>query len=321
MTYPSGGSGKTPKFRPVDPARECNRLYPVLTFRIDAALTGRRGAEPRTPFVRQRTKDVIASCRGGIMAANGLRIIGDIYLREARQGFFCNLSATAAKDLIAIEIALHYSRHAVIYFEGQACRGIFVVSAGRVKLSATSFDGETMIFKIAGPGEVLGLPESIAGRSYETRAAALESCQLIFIPRANLLNLLNQHSDAAAQVIRELSNGCLSMIESVLENGQTPPASRKLARFLLRWCAANGDSESPAELTLTHEEIGQAIGSARETVTRLLSVFKEKQLIRLCGSSLLITDSAGLKSHALSLTHESRSTPGLRLRPHIPTAR
>jgi CRP/FNR family cyclic AMP-dependent transcriptional regulator len=164
------------------------------------------------------------------------------------------------------------------------------------------------------------LPESIAGRSYETCAVAFESCQLDFIPRADLLNLLNQHNDAAAHVIRELSNGYLSLIESVRESGQTT-ASRKLARFLLRWCGANGDSESSAELTITHEEIGQAIGSARETVTRLLSVFKEKQLIRLCGSSLLIIDSTGLKNRTAWRTHESRPTPALRSRPHTPTVR
>ena len=55
-----------------------------------------------------------------MMSANGLRIIGDVCLSEARPKIFCNLSATAAKDLSAIAIALHYPRHAVTYFEGQA---------------------------------------------------------------------------------------------------------------------------------------------------------------------------------------------------------
>jgi len=205
------------------------------------------------------------------MAANGLRTVGDVCSPEGRQRIFCDLSANAAKDLSAIAIALHYPRQAVIYFEGQACRGIFVVSAGRVKLSAKSSGGETMIFKFAGPGEVLGLPESIAGRSYETRAAAFESCQLNFIPRTDLLNLLNQHTDAAAQVIRELSDGYLSLIKRVVESGQTSPASRRLARFLLRWCGANGDSESSAELTLTHEEIGSFAASTHRVRSPRLS--------------------------------------------------
>ncbi|MGA2429470.1 MAG: Crp/Fnr family transcriptional regulator [Candidatus Acidiferrum sp.] len=256
-----------------------------------------------------------------MIATNGLRILEDVSLPEGRrQRLFCNLSDTATKDLNAIEVVLRYPHHAVIHFEGQACMGIFVVCAGRVKLSATSSDGGMIIVKFARPGEVLGLPECIAGRPFGTRAAASESCTLIFIERADFLNLLNKHTDAAAQVIRELSDGYLSLIDNARENGLMPSASKKLARFLLRWCRANGDSGSSATLSLTHEEIGQAIGSARETVTRLLSVFKNKQLIRLYRSSILITDSAGLNNYARWLPHELRGTPTRQSRPSQATS-
>ena len=60
--------------------------------------------------------DVIAFCRGAMMAANGLRTVGDVCSPEGRKRIFCDLSATAAKDLSAIEIARHYPRHSVIYF-------------------------------------------------------------------------------------------------------------------------------------------------------------------------------------------------------------
>jgi CRP/FNR family transcriptional regulator len=66
---------------------------------------------------------------------------------------------------------------------------------------------------------------------------------------------------------------------------------------MLEWCARNGNENEKGislKLTLTHEEIAQIIGSSRETVTRLLGDFKNKQLIQIKGSSLIIRDKAAL---------------------------
>lgn len=251
------------------------------------------------------------------MAACGSRIVENVS-SSRHQRFFCDLSETTTKKLGAIEIAIHCPRGAHIYSESQPCQGIFVVCAGRVKLSATSPDGGMMILKFPGPGEVLGLSETITGRSYETRATATESCQLNFIPRADFLSLLNQHNDAAAQVIRKLSDSYLSLIDNMREIGLTRSASKKLARFLLHWHEINGGS---ARLNVTHEEIAQSIGSSRETVTRLFSAFKKKHLIRLNGSLLLITDSAALQNHAAWLPEEPRQAASRQLSPHTATAR
>jgi CRP/FNR family transcriptional regulator, cyclic AMP receptor protein len=53
-------------------------------------------------------------------------------------------------------------------------------------------------------------------------------------------------------------------------------------------------------LTLTHEEIAQMIGSSRETVTRLFSDFKRKELLQVKGSSVLIQDIGALRKFAES---------------------
>src|SRR6266487_3138858 len=84
------------------------------------------------------------------------------------------LSKTTAQSLSAITAVGRYPRGAVLYCEGHPCRGVFILGVGRVKLSNSSSDGETMILKFVGPGETLGLPETIAGKSYEGRAEATE---------------------------------------------------------------------------------------------------------------------------------------------------
>ena len=193
-----------------------------------------------------------------------------------------------------------YPRGAVLHCEGYVCRGLFLVCVGRVKLSTSSSDGETMILKFAGPGEKLGLPETITGIPYEARAEVTEPSEIHFIERADFLRFLDQNGGAAVNITRELGAAYHSLMGSIRELALTHSARKRLARFLLRWCAANSspDSHSFAKLTLTHEEIGQAIGTSRETVTRLLSDFKKNRLIHFRDSSLLIINGAELTSHA-----------------------
>lgn len=74
----------------------------------------------------------------------------------------------------------------------------------------------------------------------------------------------------------------------------------KLARLLLSWASGreNGASEIRIRSSLTHEEMAQMIGSSRETVTRLLSELKKKELIRLEGSTLVIRNRPALEALA-----------------------
>ena len=79
--------------------------------------------------------------------------------------------------------------------------------------------------------------------------------------------------------------------------GLSHSAGEKLARFLLDLSAEHeGKGEVKFKLTLTHEEIAQMIGSSRETVTRAFADFKKKQLLQVKGSTLIITNKAGLES-------------------------
>jgi len=85
--------------------------------------------------------------------------------------------------------------------------------------------------------------------------------------------------------------------------GLAHSAGKKLARFLLDWCAShgNGKEEASTKLTLTHEEIAQMIGASRETVTRLFTDFKKKLLLQVKGSSLILSNKEALEHLGRSL--------------------
>ena len=109
----------------------------------------------------------------------GLDIIESCLSCKMRaEHIFCNLPPTALQSFETIKYATAYPKGAVLFVEGQAPRGIFVLCKGRVKLSICSTEGKTLILKIAEPGEVLGLSATMTGKPYQLRAETMDSCQI-----------------------------------------------------------------------------------------------------------------------------------------------
>ncbi len=79
--------------------------------------------------------------------------------------------------------------------------------------------------------------------------------------------------------------------------GLSHSVSEKLARLFLEWASEGEETKEGIRIkvALTHEEMAQLIGTSRETVTRILGEFREKQLAHLHGSTLLIKNRAGLE--------------------------
>jgi CRP/FNR family transcriptional regulator, cyclic AMP receptor protein len=214
---------------------------------------------------------------------------------------FCNLPAAALQHLAEIASVSAYPKGAVLFVEGQKARGVFILCEGRVKLSTSSMDGKTLIARIADPGEILGLPATVTDTPYELTAEVIEPTQVNFISRSDFLGLLHTHGEAALHVARQMGQMYHSAIADLRSVGLARSVAAKLARFLLDWCTRNRNGEGEPErvnLTLTHEEIAQTIGASRETVTRLFSEFKKKQLVQVKGSTLVLSNRVELEELA-----------------------
>jgi CRP/FNR family transcriptional regulator, cyclic AMP receptor protein len=234
-------------------------------------------------------------------APYGLEIIENCVTCPHREDrFFCNLPPAAVRRLSLITSASSYPKGATLFVEGQAARGVFILCAGRVKLSTSSIDGKTLIVRISDPGEVLGLPATVTGTPYELTADVIEPAQANFISRTDFLNFLREHGEVSLRVAQQLGETYHAAVAEMRSIGLSHSAAEKLARFLLDWCADHGEgnAEIRANLTLTHEEIAQMIGASRETVTRLFADFKKKQLLQIKGSTLIVRNKAGLESLA-----------------------
>jgi CRP/FNR family transcriptional regulator, cyclic AMP receptor protein len=211
---------------------------------------------------------------------------------------FGGLSPAVIQTLDTITLTNHYPTGAVLFSEGEGSRGIYVVQRGRVKLSVCASDGRTLILRIVEAGEALGVAAAIAGREYEATAEAQEPCEVSFLRHSDLIRMMRTHGEFALWVTQHLShdyNATCREIRTLILSGS---ASEKLARLLVDQLDRRAEAKTPTrmKLTLTHEEIGQMIGTSRETVTRLFAGFKKQKLIEQEGATLVVANRLGLES-------------------------
>lgn len=216
-----------------------------------------------------------------------------------RECDFCNLPPNLVVEFNSLGHLTLYPAGADLLVEGQVPRGIYIVCSGRVKLSAVARDGKTIILKISGDRDVLGLSAVVSGRTSPVTVTTIEPCQMKFVEQSSFLRLIEHSGKAALACAMLLAREVGSAFEDVHRLLLARSSTEKLARLLLSWVADEPRNRDLRVATdFTHEEMAQMIGSSRETVTRLLSDMRRKDLIRLEGSTLVISNRIALQAIA-----------------------
>jgi len=211
---------------------------------------------------------------------------------------FGDLSDAVADSLEQAAVTTTYPTRTVLFAEGQAPRGVFIVRRGRVKLSICASGGKTLILRIVEAGGPLGMAAVISGSQYEATAETQGPSEISFLRQRDLLHLMHLHSEVAVWVIRQISQDYASTCREIRDLILSDSASERLARLLVGWLDQNKVSRNSSQLKLgvTHNEIAQMIGTSRETVTRLFADFKKRQLIQRSGATIVIPNRVALES-------------------------
>ena len=219
-----------------------------------------------------------------------------------REGFFCALKDDSVAALNGMRFTAAYPKGATLFHEGEQARGVFIVCSGRVKLVASSSAGRTLIAKIAGPGEVLGVSAVVLKRPYELSAETLEPVQISFVRADDFLRFLTSSTEVSMRTAQQLAGDCHQAQTEIRTLGLGRSVRDRFSTLLLEWCneapASAGDGVR-LKVLLTHEEIAQIIGTTRETVTRLLTQFRVEKLIEMKGSTMIVRNPAALEAEAI----------------------
>lgn len=181
----------------------------------------------------------------------------------------------------------------IIYYEGDTVSGIYLVLSGKVKTIKLSEDGRELLTGMYGPEEYFGIPSLLLNEPYSETAEALEDTTVCQLPKEMLEELLNRSPDVARQFIQILSNDLLDKEEQLLQLAYHS-VRKRMAEVLMRLCKLE-KQDGEISLRISRDNLAAMAGMATETVSRILSDFKDEGLIERKGSLIGILDQSRLQ--------------------------
>ncbi|MCB0695288.1 MAG: response regulator [Saprospiraceae bacterium] len=183
-----------------------------------------------------------------------------------------------------------------LFHEGSYPRQVYLVEKGRIKVFKSSDDGRELIVEVAGPGDFIGYLELLNDTPYTTSASALEDSEVYYIPREDFTNLLHQNRDVSARLIKMLAKNLAEQEENLVRIAYHS-VRKRVAEALLHLDAKyqEEDGQSVA-ISMMRQDLAQIIGTAKETLIRTLSDFRDEGLIKIEESSIYLLNREKLEN-------------------------
>jgi CRP/FNR family cyclic AMP-dependent transcriptional regulator len=178
----------------------------------------------------------------------------------------------------------------LLFVEGDADRGIFLIRTGRVKLSTSLPDGRLVIVYIAEAGSILGLSAVFGRCEHEVTAEAIEPTRAEFITGDTVRSLLRSDAAFAFRAADEMARRYRSAHSLACTLAKSDPILVKLARLVTDWLSERGNGKSQIDNVFTHQQIAEMLGTTRETVTRSFKHLRECGILTLKGHLLVVHD-------------------------------
>jgi len=183
-----------------------------------------------------------------------------------------------------------------VFNEGSYPSGIFYLLKGKVKKFKADREGREQIIYVCNSGELLGYPALLSEETFSDSAATLEDSVIAFIPKADFLFILNQSPILSSRLLKNLSRE-FGVLENSIATFAHKSVRERLALSLLILkdkYREKGDTIKKVEIILSREDLSNIVGTAVETLVRLLHDFKDEGLIETEGRKIRILNAKAL---------------------------
>jgi CRP-like cAMP-binding protein len=185
----------------------------------------------------------------------------------------------------------------IFYMPEETGEVLFLLKKGRVQLYRISPNGKKLVVATLGPGAIFGEMSLVGQGMHNTFAEAVDECLLCVMSRPDVERLMREKPKVTFRFVEALGERMTSL-ESRLEEIAFKSIPARLASLLLRLAQEQG--ESAVVSGYTHQELGEMLGTYRETVTQTLNDFKADGLVDISRKRVAILDSQGLETLAES---------------------
>ncbi len=179
-------------------------------------------------------------------------------------------------------------RRSMVFEEGKRANWLFFLSKGKVKCYKTNDYGKELITHVYGEGDFFGFLPLLRDEPYEESAMVLEDAVIHLIPKKDFDLLLYNNRGFSMQFIKMLANQ-VSEVEENLINLAYDSVRQKVAKSLIS-LFDKYSKDGEAHISILREDLASLAGTAKETVIRTLTDFKEEGLIEIDGNEIVIHD-------------------------------
>lgn len=197
-------------------------------------------------------------------------------------GSFCD-HETSGVD--AVKVCSFYKKNQPLFIEGSFPRGVYCLNQGKVKVFARGDEGKEQIIHIAKEGDIIGFRAMFSGDPYRVSASTLEECNICFIAKEEFLDMIDTNTSLRNGIIKELSKELGDRALFITNMAQKSVRERLAFALLIL-----GDIYGDEPINLTREDMANFVGTATETLIRLLKDFKEEGVIEIHTRKLEILD-------------------------------
>jgi len=183
--------------------------------------------------------------------------------------------------------------------EGTRPLGVYCIKSGKVKVSKLGQQGKEHITAILKDGDLVGYRAMLSDSLFHVSVEALEEVIACHIPREEFLKSFHDDKVLNSTLIRDLSNEVISLTSVITDIAQKPVRERTAATLVLLdsvYSNSNGNQDANnSEINLTRESLANMVGTATETLIRIIHDFKEEELITTNGRKIAIQDLKALQ--------------------------
>lgn len=191
-----------------------------------------------------------------------------------------------------------YKKRQIIYTEGNHPNRLFYVLKGKVKAYKTNEDGKELVTELYSPGEFLGHIALLEGGAYKDTAAAMEETELAIIPREDFDRLMHSNPELSNKFIRLLA-GDVSNLENKLLGLAYDSLRKKVANALIILQKKyKGEPGDQFIIDINRESLATIAGTAKESLIRTLSDFKNEKLVDIEEGRIRILNAVKLENLA-----------------------
>jgi CRP-like cAMP-binding protein len=203
------------------------------------------------------------------------------------------------EDIVRRGSIVRHAKGETIYSQGSPGDSLIVLLAGSVKITNVTADAREVVLGFVKPGALIGEIAVLDGSPRSADVVALEATESFIVYRRDLMPVLRSSVEAMFALV----DGLCAMIRSTnaLVESYAMHTSARGAACLTQLAAQHGRETAGGvmiDLKITQRDLGNYLGLTRETVSRMLSEFKEAGLVELKGNSIVILDADGLQEVA-----------------------